>query len=343
MKRIAFTLTIVVLTLYCTYSNTTSTIPVFEPSSIHEGLCGLALQSVDSVKKDTVKRTTPDKPKDPKKDAAREKEKLYRAFESFVEESPTLNAKFEPIKKDIQALKVDMDSINVRLMKQREVNETAGGLLEGYNKNKLLVLIALIALAILLIVSVLYFVLRFNGLREEIVDVVTGSNRIKEWLDNNTEKPSIIPVQKSNDGEIRSLQNENRDLKKRVTQLEDFIREWGKKSESIVLDQTPVSPKPVESQKKLFADSIYNEVFLRVRQQENDDTLYVLKLKSETLATYTLYERAYDRVIANTSFLEGCEKQVVGNSSVEIIREGEAEKGADGKWKVVTPLKIEIR
>lgn len=343
MKRIAFTLTIVVLTLYCTYSNTTSTIPVFEPSSIHEGLCGLALQSVDSVKKDTVKRATPDKPKDPKKDAAREKEKLYRTFESFVEESPTLNAKFEPIKKDIQALKVDMDSINVRLMKQREVNETAGGLLEGYNKNKLLVLIALIALAILLIVSVLYFVLRFNGLREEIVDVVTGSNRIKKWLDNNTEKPSIIPVQKSNDGEIRNLQNENRDLKKRVTQLEDFIREWGKKNESIVLDQTPVSPKPVESQKKLFADSIYNEVFLRVRQQENDDTLYVLKLKSETLATYTLYERAYDRVIANTSFLEGCEKQVVGNSSVEIIREGEAEKGADGKWKVVTPLKIEIR
>lgn len=343
MRRIVLTLTIVILTLYCAYSNTTSIIHEFEPFTLQKGLSSFALQVADSLKNETDKPATSTKPKDSKRNPAQERERLYSAFESFVEESPKLNAKFEPIKKDIQDLKVDMDSINVRLEKQKSEMDEMTGFKEGYNKNKLLVLIALIALAILLIVIVLYFVLRFKGLRDEIVDVVTGSDRIKKWFKNNNEKPSIIPVQKSNDGEIRSLQNENRDLKKRVTQLEDYIREWGKKSESIVLDQTPEPPKPAESQKKLFADSILNEVFLRVRQQENDDTLYVLKLKSETHATFTLYERAYNRVIANTSFLEGCEKQVLGNSSVEIIREGEAEKGADGKWKVVTPLKIEIR
>ena len=48
-------------------------------------------------------------------------------------------------------------------------------------------------------------------------------------------------------------------------------------------------------------------------------------------------------MLANASYLEGCEKQIIGNSSVEIVREGEAERAFNGKWKVVSPLKVEIR
>ena len=84
-------------------------------------------------------------------------------------------------------------------------------------------------------------------------------------------------------------------------------------------------------------------MFSHVKEQKNDDTIFVLKLKNENTASISIFEQAHGRVIANASFLEGCEKQIIGNSSVEIVREGKAERGFNGKWKVVSPLKVEIR
>jgi hypothetical protein len=151
-------------------------------------------------------------------------------------------------------------------------------------------------------------------------------------------------VPKSYDSEIRSLQNENRDLKNRVAALEDALRkDVASGVESPVAANQQISSKPVETQKLLFADSIIDGVFSHVKEQENDDTIFVLKLKNENSATISIFKQAYGRVLANASYLEGCEKQIIGNSSVEIVREGEAEKGYNGKWKVVSPLKVEIR
>lgn len=215
----------------------------------------------------------------------------------------------------------------------------------AYSNTMLWVRILLFSLAFLLIVIVLYLVLRLRGLRDEIVDVVTDSGRVKEWLKNSAEKQLITPVSKSYDGDIRSLQNENRDLKNRVATLEDMLKKRNTSSdmESPATYSQRSSSRPVDTQKLLYADSIIDGVFSHVREYENDDTVFVLRLKNDTNASIMLYKGAYNKVLANASYLEGCEKQILGSNSVEIAREGEAEMGSNGKWRVVTPLKVEIR
>lgn len=213
-----------------------------------------------------------------------------------------------------------------------------------YGGTKLWVRIMLFSLAFLLAVCVFYVILRLKGLRDEVVDVVKGSGRIKEWLQDNFSKSSTSMVSKSYDSEIRSLQNENRDLKNRVAALEDTLRKnVAPGVESPVVANQQISSKPVETQKLLYADSIIDGMFSHVKEQENDDTIFVLKLKNANSATISIFKQAYGRVLANASYLEGCEKQIIGNSSVEIVREGEAERAFNGKWKVVSPLKVEIR
>lgn len=237
-------------------------------------------------------------------------------------------------------LRTELDSLRSELSVVREKTEHG-----EYNNTTLWVRILLFSLAFLLIAVLFYLVLRLRGLRDEIVDVVRGSGRIKEWLNEfKNEKPLIRPISKSYDKEISSLQDENRDLKNRVTALEDLLRKnvtFGEESSVIANQQT--SPKPIETQKLLYADSIIDGEFSHVKERENDDTVFVLTLKSESAASVSIFRQAYGKVIANPSYLEGCEKQIIGNSSVVIVREGEAEKGFNGKWKVVSPLKVEIR
>lgn len=238
------------------------------------------------------------------------------------------------------ALQSDIDTLCSKYLKFQKDVENG-----DYNTTVSWVRILLFSLAFLLVVNVLYLVLRLKGLRDEIVDTVTDSSRVKEWLKNSTEKPVITPVSKSYDGDIRNLQNENRDLRNRVAALEDMLKDRNTSSdmESPTTFSQQSSSRPVETQKLLYADSIIDGVFSHVKEKENDDTVFVLKLKSETTASITLYRGACNKVLANASYLEGCEKQIIGNNTIEIVREGEAEKGFNGKWKVVSPLKVEIR
>ena len=144
---------------------------------------------------------------------------------------------------------------------------------------------------------------------------------------------------------VVDLKKKNDELWNKVVELEGMLKEKNASfSIEPVTNTTQQSPsKSNESQKLFYADSIIDGVFFRVREHENDDAVFVLKLKSESKAAITLYERAYNKILENASYLDGCEKQIIGKNSVEIVDEGEAEMGSDGKWKVVTPLKVEIR
>lgn len=247
----------------------------------------------------------------------------------------------DPVRYENSLLQIEMDSLRSELLAVREKAE-----LGEYTSTKLWVRILLFSMAFLLIAILLYLILRFRGLRDEIVDVVKGSGRIKEWLnDYKNDKPSTKIAPKSYDGDIRSLQNENRELKNRLAALEDMLKERNDSSDRerpMASEQQPSSGS-VETQKLLYADSIIYGEFSHVKEQENDDTVFVLTLKSESAATVSIFRPAYSKVVANASYLEGCEKQIIGNSSVVVVREGEAEKGFNGKWKVISPLKVEIR
>lgn len=239
-----------------------------------------------------------------------------------------------PYYKSDELLRSDLDSLQGKVLKIQEKAENG-----EYSGMNLWARILLFSLAFLLAACALYVILRLKGLRDEVVDVVTGSGRIKEWLRDNFSKSSTSALPKSYDSEIRSLQNEHRDLKNRVAVLEDALR----RKESLVAAKQQTPTEPVETQKLLYADSIIDGAFSHVREQEDDDTIFVLKLKNENSASISIFKQAFGRVLANASYLEGCEKQIIGNSSVEIVREGEAERGFNGKWKVVLPLKVEIR
>ena len=221
-----------------------------------------------------------------------------------------------------------------QLISSIEEKKTVGGA-------PLWVVIVLAILTILFILLSVYVYIRQNKLRKRVISIVKNSQTIKEWLDMGYEKKKPLVTQKSYDREIGALQSENRDLKNRLAALEDALR----------TKETTVSTEPNQGQsartpiapRMLYADSIIDGVFSHVREQENEDTVFLLKLRNDNAASITIFKLAYSKVLANPSYLEGCEKQVIGHNSVEIIQEGEAEMTPNGKWRVVSPITVEIR
>jgi len=97
----------------------------------------------------------------------------------------------------------------------------------------------------------------------------------------------------------------------------------------------------------LYADAIIGGRFNRVKEQPDaNESNFELRLAraSDTTAKVAVYPDAYRRILANPSFLEGCEKQIMSNSptSVATTREGVAQKDGDGKWRITTTPEVRI-
>lgn len=97
----------------------------------------------------------------------------------------------------------------------------------------------------------------------------------------------------------------------------------------------------------LYADSIIEGKFNRVKEEpDENETNFELKLArgTDTTAKVVIYKGAYRRIIANPAFLEGCEKQLVGNNytTVTTTKEGVATKDSDGKWRITTITEVKI-
>jgi hypothetical protein len=94
----------------------------------------------------------------------------------------------------------------------------------------------------------------------------------------------------------------------------------------------------------LYADSIFDGKFNHVQETPNEDTIFELKLNhaGDTRASVVVYCEAYRKVIANPAYLEGCEKQVLGNNNVTIRREGVAIKDGNGNWIISTKPEVKI-
>ena len=106
-----------------------------------------------------------------------------------------------------------------------------------------------------------------------------------------------------------------------------------------------VSSPTAGTSSTLYADAIIDDYFVKVRNVPNEDSLFVLHLNGENLADFVIYQPAYQRVIANPSFLTGCEKQILGDiMQLEILSEGKAQREVStGKWKVVNKLNVIIK
>jgi len=232
----------------------------------------------------------------------------------------------------------------------RSYNEEKGTFVETQSWVRIL-LFVLVGMVFGLIVYVFIFLYnkmddeskRINHRIDQRKEDIKDLNERLKGLSNNSHNQGMSSIEKK----VIDLQKKNDELLNKVVTLENMLREknisFGMGS-ALNTNQQSTS-RHNDSQKLLYADSIINGEFSHVRKQENDDTVFVLKLLSESKASILLYKQAYNKVLANASYLEGCEMQILGKSSVEVMNEGEAEAemGSNGKWKVVIPLKVEIK
>jgi|GEM_PF-5636031 len=143
-------------------------------------------------------------------------------------------------------------------------------------------------------------------------------------------------------GEIKNLETQLKGKDVEISELKKEIEELKAKLplSPPISSSAPPPPRPLS----LYADAIIDGRFYRVEEQPNEDTVFELELSKaeDREATIVIYPPAHRRVIANPSFLEGCEKQVIGSTTVTMRRNGKAQKDDMGQWAITTPPKVEI-
>lgn len=213
----------------------------------------------------------------------------------------------------------------------------------------------LFVLAVLIIAGLVFFLIDKKKRRDEVLYTLTGKkgnkeiHRLSEWEDEIIEKavekakqiPLFAPGLQSNNIELKHTIE---DLQKRIATLEDDNRTKPNEISNQNEEQTNVEIS-VPSTKTLYADAIINGVLNKVTEQPNDDTVYELFLKTPTdiTAELAIYRDAYRRVLKNTDFIDGCEKQRINNTSNDLLVEkGEVNKQDTGKWQVTKKASVKF-
>ena len=184
-------------------------------------------------------------------------------------------------------------------------------------------------------------------------------------------RKKIIGNKKSNsnnlylyDGERKRLEEENENLKNQIKQIQNekqslekeknnIWEENVKLGEEIESLKNTIKSEPIPAQNiqtaslsksgTLYAVSIIDGYLQRVKDTANEDTVFELSLKSASKADITVYKSAYEKILDNPSHLEGCDKQIVGRTSVNVEQAGEAERDDNGKWRVTKRVKVLVQ
>lgn len=295
----------------------------------------------------------------------KERDKQYKVFKGFVEDSLQIivrdsnlyKTRDEELQAELDSMQLDQKSLDSRLTAIKVFKEDVekgmhGNTLSWVRISLLVLLFALVVIVLLLIIIIVIMHNRMIEINERMIKINERiehrKGEIKKLQEINNDSNSSNHSQVANflNKKVIELEKKNNELGNKVSLLEDKLKEKKEQSNSEIVLSTnqQSSSKPVVSQKQLYADSIIDGEFSHVWEKENDDTVFVLTQKAENRASININKRAYSKVLANASFLDGCDKQVLPNSTtVEILCEGEAERGANGKWKVVSPLKVELR
>lgn len=105
------------------------------------------------------------------------------------------------------------------------------------------------------------------------------------------------------------------------------------------------APQASGTSSVLYADAIIDDFFVKVRDTSNEDSIFVLNLSGENSAYFTIFKPAYQRIVADPSFLDGCNMQILREiMQLEIVSEGRAQRDvSNGKWKVIEKLNVIIK
>ena len=157
--------------------------------------------------------------------------------------------------------------------------------------------------------------------------------------------------------ENKRLRQENEELNKKVEyfsteniQLGEQIEELKSKINSLSSPSCGAA-KPMSREAdctgvsvtggKLYAESILNGTLMRVAAKISNDTIFELDLRGKDTAVLTVLPDAYHRILVNAAFIDGCDKQVIGNTNVKVTP-GEAVCNAQGKWIVTKKPEVII-
>lgn len=207
-----------------------------------------------------------------------------------------------------------------------------------------------------LIIAVILFIILYRKIEktfsEDLKDAEKESHELRKQLnDNNFDKNIKEKRLKELEDEVNQFKKENDSLKmeimhlqKNTSKVQSTINQ-GIVEDTPAVDNKPTTPEPPRIV-SFYSDCIVDGYFNRVSERPDEDTVFELVLDDEnkSMASVNVYQGAHRRIIANPAFIDGCEKQIVGNSNVNVENKGIAEKDADnGKWRLIKAPIIEIR
>lgn len=86
--------------------------------------------------------------------------------------------------------------------------------------------------------------------------------------------------------------------------------------------------------RKLYAEAIMDGVLMKVRENMGSDSIFELDLQNKDVASLSIIQSVYQRVLANSAYIEGCDKQITGNTTVKVTP-GKVICNDQGKWIVL--------
>ncbi len=195
---------------------------------------------------------------------------------------------------------------------------------------------------ITLSIALILILIQSNKRKNKISELKKANNELKKvnselnnsiWNSNNNHLP-----------EIEKLRSDNQKLRNTILKFQkndnDYFEQNSQPSKNYEFREDTTS----KLKQILYADAIIEGKFNRVKEQPAEDSIFELRLDKvgDIRAEIVLYEGAYQLITKRPEFLEGCEKHVIGNTKVTIIREGIAIMDNNGKWIVNTPPEIKI-
>ena len=175
-----------------------------------------------------------------------------------------------------------------------------------------------------------------NDSQSELVVVLNKNDALNDELNNLNKQIQDLKEENS------LLHNTMKELKQQFDALKTQI--VNQQDKSLQSNVVPLVFEPRQSNEKLnqvktrkfYADAIIDGEFNKITEQPNSDTVYELKLQeSLRRATFDIFSGAYQRVLKNADFVDGCEKQklTMQPTNLEVVY-GEVEINDLGNWRI---------
>ena len=208
-------------------------------------------------------------------------------------------------------------------------------------------ILPILLLGLIIVLFVIFFIEKTergrwdDGLKDEVVRIVKNSERLKNWRDERDARPRA----QTTISNVKSYDREIDDLQRRIADLEALREKSEQHSQSVESNLVQEEKSGLSNGSEfLYADFIDEGYFSKVKENPDDDTNFELHLNNERSASFIIYRPAYPRIVRNPAgFLQGCEKQVLGSSTISITDDGSAIKDDNGKWRIANKIKVVIK